>query len=311
MLEELTAYKTFGSVGHITEIMRSIMSAPCTVGDLFVIAGSNSTVEIPRIRAAVALLEELKLCETVDDRITGSESMATIVSAKQALGLEVGLILLQRMLDEGLLPIEKIGYDLDAACGYLRQRDISLRYSQMRNFLLDAGILVANKGKLLFGHDASLILQSKAAALDGGMTPAELLEKIERDKEAGAAAESFAMEFERKRLGPPIAEAIRQVSLVSVSAGYDIASFESTQSNHYDRFIEVKAIGGNGFHLSASELLTAKKLGKHYYLYLVDMRKKDLEGYRPEIIQDPSEFLAESSDWRVMPESYHITRISL
>lgn len=309
MLEELTAYKSFGTTEHLAEIARTISSGPCTVNDLFVIASNSSTVEIPRIPAAIALLQELELCAEEDDRIAGSESLNSLVGSAKPLGHGIGLVLLKRMIDQGLLPVARIQYDLGAGCGYLRQRDIPLRYSQMRNYLIDAGILVVDKDRVLFETITSDILQCKAAALEGGMTPEELFEKLEQDRIAGDEAEAFVMKYESERLGMSLAKSIRRVSLISVSAGYDIASFESAQSAHHDRFIEVKAIGHNGFYLSANELQTAKKLAGQYYLYLVDLNKKDGEGYHPEIIRHPASYFAESSDWRVVPDGYHITRV--
>lgn len=309
MLEELTAYKSFGTTEHLAEIARSISNGPCTVNDLFVIANNNSTVDIPRIPAAIALLQELKLCIEEDDGFAGSELLDALIDGNQPLGNAIGLILLKNMIEQGLLPVARIQYDLKEGCGYLRQRDIPLRCSQMRNYLIDSGILALDKGRILFEPVTSDILQCEVAALEGDMTPEELFEKLEQNKKAGAEAEAFVMEYEGRRLGMPLAKSIRQVSLISVSAGYDIASFESPQSIQHDRFIEVKAVGHNGFYLSANELQIAKKLAGQYYLYLVDLKKKDSEGYCPEIIRHPSAFFAESSDWRVIPESYHITRI--
>lgn len=309
MLEELTVYKSFGTTEHLAVIARSISSGPCTVDDLFVIANSNGTVEIPRIPAAIALLQELEFCTEDDGRIAGSESINSLMHDAQPLGIAIGLKLLKCMIDQGLLSVARIQYDLEKGRGYLRQRDIPLRYSQMRNYLIDAGLLVVDKDRALFEPITSDILRTKAAVLEKGMTPEELIEKLERDKTAGAEAEAFVMQYERKRLGMSFENSIRQVSLISVSAGYDIASFETAQSAYHDRFIEVKAIGHNGFYLSANELQAAKKLAGQYHLYLVDMKEKDREGYCPVIIQDPSSYFVESSDWRVVPDGYHITRV--
>lgn len=310
MLEELTTYKTFGSAAHLTEIVRAIKTAPCTVVDLFVIADSNNTVEIPRIEAAIKLLKELGLCTIENDIILGTANLEALVGSQpQSSGAKIGQILLQKMIHEGLLPVAKIQYDLDGRYGYLKQNDIALKYSQMRNYLISAGILLTKNDRLLFTQASTEILKNEVIALEGNLSPERLAEKLKRDKAIGAAAESFVMEYERGRLGTPLADFVQQVSLVSVSAGYDIASFESSGSIHYDRFIEVKAVGSNGFYLSENELKTAKRLRKQYCLYLIDMNKKNQTGYEPEIIADPSEYFAKSTDWRVIPESYHISRV--
>ena len=309
MLEELTAYKTFGSAIHLAKIARSIECAPCTYADLFSIVNSNSSVDIPRIEASVSLLQELGFCSLIDNQIRGTVSLTKLVNETLLIGSAIGLALLRRMLDECLIPAAKIQYDLETGCGYLPQHEIPLRYSQMRNYLIDAGILEVKNGSILFMQIASSVLQDKVSTLENGLTPEELTRKLERNREAGAAAEAFAIEYEKRRLGPPLSESIRQVSLISVSAGYDIASFESDGSTHFDKFIEVKAIGRDGFYLSSNELRVAKKLGRQYYLYLIDLGKTSAAGYQPEIIQHPSEYFAEASDWRVVPDGFHITRV--
>ena len=177
MLEELTAYKTFGSAIHLTEMARVIATAPCTVADLFVIADSNNSVEIPRIKAAIALLKELGLCSIEEDVISGNTNLESIVKSPQSSGIEIGQMLLQRMLDEGLISVERIKFDLDVGCGYLQQNDIALRYSQMRNYLIDSGVLFVEEDRLLFNQISAEILESKVVTLEGGMSPEELTEK--------------------------------------------------------------------------------------------------------------------------------------
>lgn len=311
MLEELTAYRTFGSAAHLAEIAHVVADGPCSFNDLFVIAKSSSTVEIPRIEAAVALLRELDLCAINGKQVVGDERVKNLVQSATPTGVAVGLVLLDRMFDEKLISVANVQYDLQVGRGYLRRSDVPLRYSQMRNYLIDAGIFAIDKGRIYLSEECAETLENKIAALEGGMTPEELLEKLERDRTTGAEAEAFVVEYEKRRLGPPLDNKVRQISLISVSAGYDVASFESVESTQFDRFIEVKAFGGNEFHISANELTTARRLGKRYYLYLVDMRKQAKEGYAPEIIQDPANRLADSVDWRVIPESYRISRIDL
>jgi len=311
MLEELTVYRTFGSAAHLAEVAHAVAGGACTFNDLFVIAKSSSTIEIPRIEAAVALLRELGLCAINGKLVVGGERVKGLVQSTTPTGVAVGQILLSRMFDEKLISVANVQYDLQIGRGYLRKGDVPLRYSQMRNYLIDAGIFSIDKGRIYLNEDCAETLENKIAALEGGMTPEELLEKLERDKIAGASAEAFVVEYEKRRLGSPLDNTVRQISLISVSAGYDIASFDSAESTQYDRFIEVKALGGNEFHMSANELAVARRLGKQYYLYLVDLRKMAKQGYAPEIIQDPANRFASSADWRVIPESYRISKIEI
>ena len=63
----------------------------------------------------------------------------------------------------------------------------------------------------------------------------------------------FVLCFEKVRIGHPLCENIKRISEIDVSAGYDIVSFNSSQSQKLDRFIEVKAISNNGFYWSKNE----------------------------------------------------------
>jgi hypothetical protein len=123
-------------------------------------------------------------------------------------------------------------------------------------------------------------------------------------------AEHFVLDFEIQRLGKDFASRVRIISDIDVGAGYDIISFESNESQEYDRFIEVKATSNSqGFFWSSNEYETAKLKGPRYYLYLVDLRKIRRDDYVPLIIKDPAAVIMESEDWLVEPQTYQITKI--
>lgn len=309
MLEELTQFNSFGSIHHLRVVAASLASAPCAFDDLFIIANSESAAEIPRIEESVALLERLGFCEIEGNRVKGLKKLSSYADNPQIVVTLVAQELLKTMLSEGVIPIDTVKYCSENGYTYINQHDISTRYSQMRNLLIEAEFFKVDGERLIFAPRIEPILENAKARLIGGLSPEQLLEKLERDKETGAAAEVFVMEYERKRIGYPLANRIQQVSLLSVSAGYDIVSFETAQSVKPDRFIEVKAIGKNGFFLSGNELNTARKLGHQYCIYLVDMKKTTQEGYTPEIIRDPSAVFSNTSDWRIVPDSYHITKM--
>ena len=142
------------------------------------------------------------------------------------------------------------------------------------------------------------------------MSPEQLMKQLERNEEAGELAEQFVMSYERRRLGEPKAGLVEQVSLVSVSAGFDIASFESSGSAHFDRFIEVKAYGRNGFYFSAGELDAAKRYGARYCLYIINLDRIADQGYAPHIIRDPASYFESCSEWRIVPDRLRITYLS-
>lgn len=125
----------------------------------------------------------------------------------------------------------------------------------------------------------------------------------------GEKAELFVLEFEKNRLGAPLAGKVRRISEVDVTAGYDIISYNSVKSKETDRFIEVKAISSSGFYWSKNEYETAKLKGETYYLYLVDLHKINQPDYVPEIVQNPAVAIMESEAWLVEAQSYSIRRI--
>ena len=310
MLEELTVYKTFGSIHHLRAIALAIASFPCSPDDLFIIADRESAAEIPRIGESVDLLRSLGLCEMESDKVRGSKKLVAYAAKPQLIEKIIARELLKQMLLEGIIPLNAVQYCSENGYAYLNQYDISTRYSQMRNFLIEAEVFEAHEGRLVFDSHGEVILQDAKVNLLRGLSPERLMEKLERDKEAGAAAEAFVVEYEKRRIGGALAGKVQQVSLIAVAAGYDIASFETVQSTKPDRFIEVKAIGDNGFYFSKNELDTAKKLGAQYCLYLVDMKKVEQNDYVPEIIRNPSLVFSDTSDWRIVPDSYHVTRVN-
>lgn len=104
------------------------------------------------------------------------------------------------------------------------------------------------------------------------LTQAELLKRLDRQRERGELAEQKALEIERDRLiklkRPDLASRVERVSIHDVSAGYDIRSFEK---NAKPRFIEVKSSVGSHvvFEWSANEREKAVKEEDAFYIYFV------------------------------------------
>ena len=147
-----------------------------------------------------------------------------------------------------------------------------------------------------------------AAYVHGARSIADLKAKIERDEENGRLAEQWVLGFEKRRLSThPLRDQVVRVSDDNVNAGYDIASFLSIGSLHYDCFIEVKSYTGHKrFYWTRNEISTARLLGEKYCLYLVDRDKMGLLDYSPQIIPGPYSALFESkaSGWEISPSVY-------
>ena len=308
MLEELTAYSTFGSPAVIDALIGIVVGdEPCTARDLRLMIHSKGTAEKPMIEAVISLLCSLDLCEINEDGTIRSVGLATQNGVMTS--YDLGCILLSRMVSESLVPRERIEFDARQRTFSMHSTALPMRYSQMRNFLISVGVVQLENGWLVFSSSAVCVMKENLSLAASKMTPEMLQRKLERDAEAGRLAESYVMHFESKRLGQDKSSGIEQVSLISVSAGYDIASFETPDSIEYDRFIEVKAVGKRGFHFSANELAVAKRLRDRYCIYLVDLQKTQDDGYEPIVLRNPSKLFENPDEWRITPDSYHVTYI--
>ncbi|MBI3757334.1 MAG: DUF3883 domain-containing protein [Deltaproteobacteria bacterium] len=92
-----------------------------------------------------------------------------------------------------------------------------------------------------------------------------------KKQEIGYAAELIAFSFEKKRLGPALADRVTHVSSDAPFACFDIKSITTNEGELVDRYIEVKAVPQSDmrFYWSKTEVETSRLLGDKYYLYLV------------------------------------------
>lgn len=190
---------------------------------------------------------------------------------------------------------------------------LPLSLSCVRNVLISQGFLIPQRdpqGTRFYIAPLYDTLIAKYCKKRRAQLSLERLKKQLEDNElAGEKAELFVVEYEKKRIGPPLCESIKRISEIDVAAGYDIVSFNSGNSLAPDRFIEVKAVSSSGFFWSKNEFEIAKLKGEMYYLYLVELsRIGDLE-YVPEIIQNPASNVMGSDEWYVEAQSYHIRHI--
>ncbi|WP_418844434.1 DUF3883 domain-containing protein [Parafannyhessea umbonata] len=312
MLEELTGYSSFGTAFLLNSIIARILESAYSEEDLrLVLSNDVPSMEMIDFPAALALLNALGLlcpkqgeqgCLTASEKLEGFDD-----------GQVVGVVihgLLELLEPEGVFCATKLVFDRDSGRTYLPLHQFPMKLAPYRNLLVELGGLI-REGKRLYLSESvrDEIARNQEFSFDG-MTPEQLFKRLEENRNAGEQAELFAMEFEIRRLGENKGKEVQQVSAISVSAGFDIASFESADSEHYDRLIEVKAISRDGFFLSSNELDVAKRQGQNYYLYLVDLCHADEPGYEPTIIRDPADFFSHCDSWRVSPSSYHITQLS-
>lgn len=214
------------------------------------------------------------------------------------------------LTNEGIFDSDGMGFDAEKGHISIKRSVFPLAYAAIRNFLTTVGALDKEEnGEICISESYESDFSSLIHSRKRKFTLQQLLKKQEEQSKRGLEAEEFVLALERKRL-PAKAYKIKRISDFDVSAGYDIASFQSDSSTAYDRLIEVKSYLGNPhFYWSENESDTAKIKGEKYVLCLVDYERITVQGYNPEFIQDPYKVIFEDDSWLVNTASYKIQKI--
>ena len=212
------------------------------------------------------------------------------------------------LIGESWIDCSKAYYSEDRNCFMLPVRAFKLESAVFRNMLisLNAFNVVGNAlcvDSLYENYFTSAIKEKKKVSQE------QLLEQLNQQRLIGEAGESFVLQFEKERCQFSIDQLkhIKQISIVDVSAGYDIIYFHSPDSL-IRRYIEVKTfVGECHFNWSVNEIESAKLRGDNYYLYLVDYNMIKKEGYEPQMIKNPYNSIVGSPAWKMEPTSYYIS----
>lgn len=206
---------------------------------------------------------------------------------------------------------EHLSYDLVNKSIKITNNAFGFKYSQLKQLLLDFNILIPIATEIssyyIIAHDYMNLFQKDlmAEVKRRTISPEHLKLILEMQNQYGQDAERFVLKYEIMRL-----EDMKEVIWVadcSVSEGYDIASFNSTNSLFHDRYIEVKSYSGKPtFYWSKNEVETSRVKGKNYYLYLVNRDQITEYGYAPTIIQNPYDEILSNSNWEKDVEKYFV-----
>jgi len=257
----------------------------------------------------VLLLESMGLVLVNDDDLTCSDKLTEIFQSNEDRVEELFLdLFIDYLLSENVMNLSYVEYDLLSDSYKLPSKSFRYRHAAYRNLLISFGALILRSDHL-YDMSATLSRFLHRPGFVRKITQQRLKEILEAEELMGADGESFVLQFERQRLGRSFADNIKQVSLIDVAAGFDIASFNSACSSEHDRYIEVKTYKGEPhFHWSRNEKIKASLLRDHYYIYLVDYDRIRQSNYEPQMIQDPIKNIFESSEWSKTIDSYLIER---
>jgi len=333
MPERLLTYDNLGSLEDIVFLMQHVLSShsPKKVKDIREYCTSQSINYSYSLLGALELLETLSLVEKQNrDSLVltpaGSALQQKCSSRVQFSRRLIELLfasLNERNLLESFLSLDHIKYDINLDALTLRNSQIPLKYSGIRNLLIQLGFLHPHKTSpnlLIVDQTFSeffeyTVLGWLRADVTRHMSSVSLslehLKQIQNLKESiGREAEEYVEVYERCRLKDHLQkQRIKIISHIDTGAGYDIVSFNSCESVMLDRFVEVKSFSRDvTFYWSRNEIATAELKGENYFLYLVDRSRMSETSYQPLIIQNPFKQVFLGDNWRKEEIIWYISR---
>ena len=314
MLDALKNLKYHGGKeGLLFFICDVIGSGQIKIRDAEVICAHAPGKHYLSVGDLISYCHALGWIEILEDVISVSPAIAILLNDKNQLNDVLIVSTVNQLFKESILDSSMFCYD-SVQCSYAFKNELlPLSLSSVRNVLISQGFLIPlrdTRGTRFYISSAydSLVARHcrerrKQLSLE------QLKKKLERNELIGEKAEQFVLEYEKKRLGSYLSEKVRRISEIDVTAGYDIVSFNSHQSQEPDRFIEVKAISCAGFYWSKNEYEIAKLKGDMYYLYLIEIGRIDEQDYSPQIIQNPAVNVMDTEEWFVEAQSFFIKRV--
>lgn len=311
MLTELKRCNSIGNVDGILFLV-SIMAGKERISRDEIrnrCALENSiTVNCP---GAVAFFEYLRLVDTTSDTVMPLPELDTLAAKSNGEIIEqLAAMSINRLVEEGIFDKDATGFDAEKGHLTIKRSAFPLAYAAVRNFLTMAGALDKEEnGEICVAGNYESDWTEQLRNRRKKFTLEQLLKQQEDQSRRGLEAEEFVLGLEKKRL-PELAQKIKRISDFDVAAGYDIVSYENNETEHYDRFIEVKCyMGSPHFFWSENESDVARIKADRYILCLVDYLRMGEPGYQPEFIRNPYETIFDSDEWLVNASSYRIQKI--
>lgn len=307
MHKELRRYSSIGNRAGILLLCKKVLTGKPE--DLASIGASCSFINGIELnfKCGIIAFEEINLISVSDGKCKASDILYS--EGNEGAFLEQFCrYCLNALVEMDLIQIGHLKYNDVKGVFQIPMYAFKMESAVYRNMLISFGALVP-EGTLFtinetFEDDFSNYVSHKRK-----ISQEQLLAQIERERIMGEKGEEFVLQYEKKRcpFSPSQTKKIKQISIVDVSAGFDILSLESENSDR-KRYIEVKTYCGNvHFYWSSNEIESAKLRGNSYYLYLVDFDKIDKEDYAPLIIPNPYSNIKNMAIWDIQPASYAIT----
>ena len=311
MLTELKRCNSIGNVDGVLFLV-SIMAGKERISRVEIrnrcALENNITVNCP---GAVAFFEYLRLVDTTSNTVIPLPELDALAAKSNGEIIEqLAAMSINRLVEEGIFDKDATGFDAEKGHLTIKRSAFPLAYAAVRNFLTMAGALDKEEnGEICVAGNYESDWTEQLRNRKKKFTLEQLLKQQEDQSRRGLEAEEFVLGLEKKRL-PDLAQKIKRISDFDVSAGYDIVSYENNETEHYDRFIEVKCyMGSPHFFWSENESDVARIKADKYILCLVDYLRIGEPGYQPEFIRNPYETIFFCFEWLVNASSYRIQKI--
>ena len=311
--ERLERFSRIGNRKSITSVARWISESSTRVDSLKQFAKTTSGINVEDIEPILWLFESMGLLNIMDDgRIEGGDLLREQYMHGED-SFEKWFIdqFVCFVLDQDIVDTTTISYSISRNAYVMSSTAIKpAKHACYRNVLIDYGVITFLPDAK-YQINGALERAIKTPERSRKMTEKQLLAKLEEDRKQGERGELFVLEYEKRRI-PDISKhsLIQRISVIDVSAGFDIISINGVDSERPDRFIEVKTYKGTEhFIWSDNEIDKAEVIGDSYFLYLVDDDCINKDGYEPLIIQNPSKEIFKSGNWIVEPDSYRINKL--
>lgn len=305
MQEELRRYNNIGDIAGIAYFAKQVLDdSRVQKSSVQKLCGLQNDIRL-NFGAAVAFFKYLNLIEEKVGYLYPTERSSELRESDD-FNKALCTACLVQISKDGFLDTEAIHYNRERKAYVIERYGFSVSAALFRNLLIQYKVLKESGGELILNPDYESVFAEYKRKQGTKKSLEQLKKQLEQQELQGEEAELFVVEYEKRRLaGFAKRDSIKRISVIDVSAGYDILSYEDETSVEFDRFIEVKSFSGNThFYWSENEIETAKLYEDRYYIYLIDASMVKMQGYEPTIIKNPATTILASESWIMSPTSY-------
>ena len=307
MLSELRHYNNVGDVNGITYFLELVLAdtrIPKSSAQNLCALRNNIRLNFP---AAVLLFKYLGVVEERSGYLYSTAIGKELIEADD-IEKKLCKYCFKKTISDKLLDTTAVHYSINGDEYIIEHYGFSVSAALFRNLLLQLHALREQAGNLVISSEYEDIFAEYQKEHKICMSLEKLKMQLVDQESQGERAEQFVLSYEAKRLeGHPYLSKIKQISIIDVTAGYDILSYNGVDSKSLDRFIEVKSyLGSPHFYWSQNEIEKARLYEDKYCIYLIDASKVDVPEYEPQIIQNPAANILESDQWILNPTSYMV-----